>query len=143
MKNFVKVICMCGLAGILMSAQSSKHAKVKEEKSDKKAVYIMGVSASFVDSLVYFTDVQLLDSVQIGKKDLLPEAQHYSQQLQSYLEQQGIENRTCFVYYNRSEAKLKKLSAQLKTKYQSNNSRLLIQQVNPNEFRFTKPDDAE
>jgi hypothetical protein len=74
---------------------------------------------------------------------LLPEAQHYSQQLQSYLEQQGMENRTCFVYYNRSEAKLKKLSAQLKTKYQSNNSRLLIQQVNPNEFRFTKPDDEE
>jgi hypothetical protein len=72
---------------------------------------------------------------------LLPERQHYSQQLQGYLEQQGLQNRTCFVYYDRSEAKLKKLSAELKKKYQTNNSKLLIQQVNPNEFRFTKPEE--
>jgi hypothetical protein len=140
MKNFVKTLCLLGVAGILMSAQSSKNAKVKEDKK-KNAVYMLGVSASFTDSLVYFTEVQLIDSIKLGKKELLPERQHYSQQLQGYLEQQGLQNRTCFVYYDRSEAKLKKLSAELKKKYQTNNSKLLIQQVNPNEFRFTKPEE--
>jgi hypothetical protein len=130
-----------GVAGILMSAQSSKEAKVKEVKKD--AVYVLGVSASFTDSLVYFTEVQQVEGLKLGKKELLPERQHYSQQLQAYLEQQGLENRTCFVYYQRSEAKLKKFSAQLKQKYQKNNTKLLIQQVNPNEFRFTKPEDEE
>jgi hypothetical protein len=102
------------------------------------------VSASFTDSLVYFTEVQLLDSVKLGKKEMLPERPHYSQQLKDYLEgQEGLENRTCFVYYNRSEAKLKKQSAQLKAKYQKNNTKLLLRQVNPNAFRFTKPDDDE
>jgi hypothetical protein len=132
---------MMGMAGILMSAQSSKDAKVKENKK-KNAVYMLGVSASFTDSLVYFTEVQLIDSVKLGKKELLPERQHYSQQLQGYLEQhEGLQNRTCFVYYGRNEAKLKKLSAQLKEKYQKNNTKLLIQQVNPNEFHFTKPEE--
>jgi hypothetical protein len=142
MNNFVKMLCLMGVALIMMSAQSSKEAKVKEVKN-KKAVYMLGVSASFTDSLVYFTEVQKVEGIKLGKKELLPERQHYSQQLQTYLEQQGLQNRTCFVYYDRSEAGLKKLSAQLKEKYQKNNTRLLIQQVNPNEFHFTIPEDEE
>jgi hypothetical protein len=134
------MVCLAGALLTLTSAHAAKGTKAKKE--NKKAVYIMGVSASFTDSLVYFTDVQLLDSIQLGKKELLPERQHYSQQLKDYLEQkQGLENRTCFVYYGNNEAKLKKESAQLKAKYQKNNQRLLIRQVNPNEFYFTKPDD--
>jgi hypothetical protein len=140
MKNFVKLLCLAGIVGVCSLPAQAKKAKTVK----KNAVYVFGVSASFTDSLVYFTEVQLLDSVKLGKKEMLPERPHYSQQLKDYLEgQEGLENRTCFVYYNRSEAKLKKQSAQLKAKYQKNNSKLLLRQVNPNAFRFTKPDDDE
>ena len=142
MKNFVKLLCLAVVMGACTPALAKKNAGVKKVKENQ--VYIMGVSASFTDSLVYFTDVQLLEGVKVGKKALQPERQHYSEQLQGYLEQQGgLENRTCFVYYNRSEAKLKKESAKLKAKYQKNNSKLLLRQVNPNAFRFTKPDDED
>lgn len=90
--RFIKIFCSLFVVLILCSAFSLKGNKTK-------AVYIVGVSASFTDSLIYFTDIQLLDSVKLDNNKLLPQRSHYSYQLKNYLEgQEGLVNRTCFVY---------------------------------------------
>ena len=106
-----------------------------------KSVYIVGVSASFTDSLVYFTEIQLLDSVSLDKNKMLPERSQYSYQLKNYLEnEEGLTNRTCFVYFSNSRKKLQKTINKMKTKYQKGKT-LLIREVNPNAFKFKKPEE--
>lgn len=106
-------------------------------KGDKKVVYMAGVSASFSDSLVYFTDIQLVDSVELDKDDLLPQRQQYSYQLKTYLESKGgSSNRTCFVYFNTNKEKLQKEIKKLKEKYQKS-GKSIIRQVE-SDFKFTK-----
>ena len=98
--RFIKIFCSLFVVLILCSAFSLKGNKTK-------AVYIVGVSASFTDSLIYFTDIQLLDSVKLDNNKLLPQRSHYSYQLKNYLEgQEGLVNRTCFVYFDTNKSKL-------------------------------------
>ena len=88
----IKILCSLLLVLMVCSAFSLKGSK-------GKSVYIVGVSASFTDSLVYFTEIQLLDSVRLDKNKMLPERSQYSYQLKNYLEnEEGLTNRTCFVY---------------------------------------------
>lgn len=134
--RFIKVLCSLVVVLTLCSAFSLKGSK-------GKSVYIVGVSASFTDSLLYFTDIQLLDSVKLDKNKMLPERAQYSYQLKNYLEnQEGLTNRTCFVYFSTNKKKLQKTLDKMKTKYQKGKT-MLIRQVNPNEFRFTKPETVE
>ena len=50
----IKILCSLLLVLTVCSAFSLKGSK---------SVYIVGVSASFTDSLVYFTEIQLLDNL--------------------------------------------------------------------------------
>lgn len=68
----IKILCSLLLVLMVCSAFSLKGSK---------SVYIVGVSASFTDSLVYFTEIQLLDSVRLDKNKMLPERSQYSYQL--------------------------------------------------------------
>lgn len=107
------------------------------KKKGQAEVYMVGVSASFSDSLVYFTDIQLVDSVTLDKDDMLPQRQQYSYQLKTYLEAKtGQANRTCFVYFNENKAKLEKSIKKMKDKYQKS-GKSILRQVDP-EFKFTK-----
>lgn len=111
------------------------------KSSKNKPVYIVGVSASFTDSLVYFTEIQFLDSVHIDKNKMLPERAQYSYQLKNYLEnEEGLSNRTCFVYFSNSKKKLQKTVTKMKAKYQKGKT-MLMRQVNPNAFQFKKPEE--
>ena len=61
--------------------------QAKQKKVVQKPVYMIGVGVSFVDSAVFITDMQLVDSVTIEKKTkFLADRQLYSFQLQRYLE---------------------------------------------------------
>ena len=92
----------------------------------KKGMYIVGVSASFTDSLIYFTDIQFLDSVELDKDELLPMRGQYSDQLDSYLEQvKGMENRTCFIYFDEKKDKVEKTIKKMKEKYQKDGKSIL------------------
>lgn len=129
---------LCALLVVLMTC-SAFSLKGKKDKP----VYMVGVSASFTDSLVYFTEIQLLDSVYLDKNKMLPERSHYSYQLKNYLEnEEGLTDRTCFVYFSNKRRTLQKEMSKMKTKYQKGNT-LLIREVNPNAFRFTKPEETE
>ena len=129
MKN-IKILGALLLVFIMCSAFSMK-------KKDDKQVYIAGVSASFKDSLVYFTDIQLVDSVILDKNKMLPQRQQYSYQLKTYLESKlGQSNRTCFIYFDSNKTKLEKSIKKMKDKYEKS-GKSIIRQVD-SEFKFTK-----
>ena len=129
MKN-IKILGALLLVFVMCSAFSMK-------KNDDKQVYIAGVSASFKDSLVYFTDIQLVDSVILDKNKMLPQRQQYSYQLKTYLESKlGQSNRTCFIYFDSNKTKLEKSIKKMKDKYQKS-GKSIIRQVD-SEFKFTK-----
>lgn len=103
----------------------------------KNGMYIVGVSASFSDSLIYFTDIQFMDSVELGKDKLLPMRGQYSDQLEAYLElQKGLENRTCFIYFDEKKQKLEKAIQKMKAKYQKEGKSVLRE--TGADFKFTK-----
>ena len=103
----------------------------------KKGMYIVGVSASFTDSLIYFTDVQFVDSVSLGKDKLLPCRSQYSEQLDDYLKiQQGLKNRTCFIYYSKKKSSLEKTVKKMKEKYK-NDGKSIVRETG-SDFKFTK-----
>lgn len=99
--RYTKFFCFLFMMVVAVSA-FSKQPKDK----NKYGVYLAGVSASFTDSLVYFTDVQYLDSAAVDSKGLLVGRALYSIQLKDYLEQkQNGKNRTCFIFFSRKKKK--------------------------------------
>lgn len=132
--RYTKIICFLFAAAFAVSA-FSKQPKDK----NKYGVYLAGVSASFADSLVFFTDIQFVDSAAVDEKDMLVGRASYSYQLKDYLEQkQGEQNRTCFMFFNRKKAKLEKEMKKLKEKYQKGGT-LVIRNVD-SAFHFEKPE---
>ncbi len=123
------------LAIFVLLALVTSSAFAQKKKSN--GVYIAGVSASFKDSLVYFTDIQMVDSVKLDKDKLLPERQQYSYQLKTYLENKySSANRTCFIYFETNKEKLEKSMKKMKDKYQKG-GKSIVRQVD-SEFKFTK-----
>ena len=106
-------------------------------EDNKKGMYIVGVSASFTDSLIYFTDVQFVDSVTLNSEKLLPNRSQYSEQLEDYLKmREGGKNRTCFINYNKKKASLEKMVKKMKEKYQKDGKSILKE--TGSDFKFTK-----
>lgn len=127
--KYVKVLASLMLMFMVCTAFTSN------EKG--KGMYIVGVSASFTDSLVYFTDIQFVDSVELGKNDLLPMRDQYSDQLDIYLEHKlGMKDRTCFIYFNEKRAKLEKTIKKMKDKYKKAGTSILRE--TGDDFKFTK-----
>lgn len=127
--KIVRLVASLMLVFVVCSAFTAK------EKG--KGVYMVGVSASFTDSLIYFTDVQFVDSVLLDKDGFLPMRDQYSDQLEIYLEhKQGMKNRTCFIYYNEKKAKLEKTIKKMKDKYRKKGTSVLRE--TGTDFKFSK-----
>ena len=125
------------LSFVLAAAVAIPALAKKPKDKSKYGVYLVGASASFTDSLVYFTDIQLVDSAALGDKGLLKGRAQYSTQLKDFLEDNGVgKNRTCFVYYNPKKKKLQKELLKLKQKYQKGKT-LILKDVDPS-FKFEK-----
>lgn len=128
--KMIKVLASMAVVFMLCSAFSVKG-------DNKNGVYMVGVSASFSDSLVYFTDVLFVDSVKLNKDKMLPERGQYSSQLDSYLLQsEGLRNRTSFIYFDTKKERLEKNIGKMKKDYQKG-GKSIVKQVNPS-FKFTK-----
>ena len=110
-------------------------------KDKGNGIYMVGVSASFADSLVYFTDIQYLDSVTLDKKTtLLPNRNQYSEQLDDYMEQiKGMSNRTSFIYFNKNKGKLEKVVKELKEEYMEGGKSVLRE--TGSDFKFIKAEE--
>ena len=129
--KFVKIFASLFLVFMVCSAFSLKG------KKQESGMYMAGVSASFTDSLIYFTDVQFVDSVVLDKNKLLPLRELYSEQLEDYLENNlGMKNRTCFIYFDVKKAKVEKEIKKMKEKYLKD-GKAVLKEVGT-EFKFTK-----
>lgn len=132
--KFAKVLASLFLVLMVCSAATMKNKG--------KGMYIVGVSASFTDSLIYFTDIQFVDSVELGKDKLLPMRGQYSEQLDNYLEQGlGLQNRTCFIYFDDKKQSLEKIIKKMKDKYKKEGKSVLRE--TGADFKFSKPKPEE
>ena len=110
--RYTKFFCFL----LMMVFAASAFSKRPKDKN-KYGVYLAGVSASFTDSLVYFTAVQYLDSAAVDDKGLLVGRALYSIQLKDYLEQkQNGKNRTCFMFFSRKKKKRAKGTEEIEGK---------------------------
>lgn len=110
-------------------------------KKGDKPVYVFGLAASFNDSIVYYTEIQVLDSVSLDKEGFLPRRELYSYQLKNYLEYELKKpNYTCMIYFSENKKKLEKEAIKVKANYQKTNSTTL-QAIEPTQFTFKKAEE--
>ena len=130
----VKILFAIALVFTMCSAFSLK-------KDHSKPVYAFGISASFTDTVVYFTDIQILDSAKVSKEGFLSHRELYSYQLKNYLEDNQLQqNSTCMIYFSENKKKLEKEATKILNKYKKNN-RMTVSQIDSDKFHFTKPEE--
>ena len=111
------------------------------KKNDPKPVYAFGLSASFMDkdSVVYFTSIQLLDSVYLNEHGFLPQRDLYSYQLKNHLEYNMNKlNYTCIIYFSDNKKKLEKEASKVKKQYEKAKT-FVIEGLSQSDFSFKKP----
>jgi hypothetical protein len=111
--------------------------EAKPKKVVQKPVYMIGVGFSLVDSMVFITDMQLVDSITIEKKTkFLVDRQLYSFQFQRYLE--GAYKGGPYVpsvFFSPSRKKMERKYLSLHKRYvQSKDMRMIL--VDISQFRF-------
>ncbi len=105
-----------------------------------KPVYAFGIAASFNDSVVYCTEIQVLDSTALDKNGFLPKRDLYSYQLKNYLEYDLKKpDYTCMIYFSESKKKLEKEAVKVKAKYKKGT--MALQTIAPDKFSFKKPEE--
>ena len=132
--KYVKILFAIALVFTMCSAFSLK-------KDHSKPVYAFGISASFTDTVVYFTDIQILDSAKVSKEGFLSHRELYSYQLKNYLEDNQLQqNSTCMIYFSENKKKLEKEATKILNKYKNNN-RMTVSRIDSDKFHFTKPEE--
>ena len=97
------------------------YSAVQAKNAVEKKAYMFGFSASFNDSIVYFTNIQEVDSVWfIQKKDMLAGRSSYSSQLRDYFNKLNQPKRTCIVVGSKSLKKVEKKYEKMKKLYTQN-----------------------
>ena len=132
--KYVKILFAIALVFTMCSAFSLK-------KDHSKPVYAFVISASFTDTVVYFTEIQILDSVSLSKEGFLAHRELYSYQLKNYLEDNLLQqNSTCMIYFSENRKKLEKEATKILNKYKKNN-RMTVSRIDSDKFHFTKPEE--
>ncbi len=136
-KNIIAAIVLVAAVGSFTSA-SAKAVCVPK-------LYAFGFSASFNDSIVYFTDIQEIDSAWINDKTkFLISRDNYSYQLKNYFTNIGQEHRTCIISFALKRKDIEKKYKKMKEKYVKAGN-YSIKNVDKKDFRFAaiKPDNYE
>lgn len=101
---------------LLLTLVLSLH--ISAQKSTMQKIYAYGFSASFTDSVAYFTEIQEIDSAWIETKTkFLENRDSYSYQLKEYFAQQGDKNRTCMIFFALEKKDIEKKYLKMKKKY--------------------------
>ena len=113
------------------------NAMAKDENKVMPSIYVFGVSTSFNDSLVFFTDVMKLDSAwQDGKSGFIYGRGNYSFQLHDYLGRKGYPNRTCIFVSDKNIKNVTKKYEKMKSRY-TKKGKCEILLIDKSEFVFT------
>lgn len=122
---------------LLALSTCSMHVQGKERCTP---IYIFGTSASFNDSVVYITEIQIVDSAWIDEKtDFLVKRAEYSNQLNSYFIRQGMPTRTCFVTFATKEKAILKKMVKMRKKFNGSKKHPKhydIRLIDEEEFKF-------
>lgn len=115
MKKFISILFILCL--VMPSLSFAKGDKKKESKKKiQTEVYVWGVSLSFSDSIVYFTEIQRVEGAIIEDK-LLPNRHLYAYELKDYMSyEEGKPGRTSFIYFSDKRSKLEKKEQKVKKK---------------------------
>lgn len=105
------------LATIMLTVASPLSTNAKRVVVPK--MYMFGFAASFNDTIVYFTDIQAIDSAWIEKKSgFLQSRNVYTSQMRTYLNDElSMPHRTCVVFYSTKRAKVEKKYLKMRHKY--------------------------
>lgn len=108
-------------------------------KSKTQEVYMFGIAASFGDSIVYFTDIQIISGNEVLSKNGFLEARNqYAYQLKNYVENsENLPNRTCAIFFDKKKSKLEKKYIKLKNQYSKDKS-VLYRNLDSGKFKFVK-----
>lgn len=118
MKKFATLLFPVLAIGVLCSAFTPKdHTKTK----GIEPVYLFGFSFSFADSTIYFTDIQRIDSAQVGAHGMLMKRPVFSDQLRSHLMQRGVSVPTCAIFFSGSLEKADKQMTKIMKQYEKRN----------------------
>lgn len=114
-----------------------------EEKTIITSAYAFGFSASFKDSVVYFTEISEVDSLFMNSKTkFILGRDNYSYQLKNYLEGTlGEKNRTCVFLYELEEEKLMKKFVKMFNQYQKDG--YIVKTIGLKQFKFIPIDMTE
>jgi hypothetical protein len=121
----------------VFAVNSKQDSKKEDNQIDYETVYLFGFSFSFADSTAFLTDIQQLDSAQIGSHGILLQRGLYSDQMKSYLLDKGVELPTCIVFFSKSPKKTNKQLQKVMKRYDKEKVywRILPQ----SDFKFTNP----
>lgn len=125
------------IAVLLLTASASLTTSAKTIQVPK--AYMFGFVASFNDSIVYFTDIQTVDSVWVSsKKSLLAGRNQYSYQLRDHFAQRlNMPYRTCIVISSLERKDVEKKLQKMKQDYMvKNKGKYDVRFLSENEFRF-------
>ena len=108
-KYILTILCL-----LLIAVGTASARKQQVEK-----MYMFGMAAAFTDTIVHFTNIQVVDSVWIESKNhFLQDRDLYSLQLRNFLrDKQQSPNRTCIVFYSTKREKLEKKYQKMKRLY--------------------------
>lgn len=99
-------------------------------------IYAFGFAASFNDSVVYFTDIQTIDSVWVDSKTgFILERGMYANQMRNYFTRNGQPDRTCVFFYDVKFKNIARKFRKMKERYVSGNN-FDIRYLKPDEFAF-------
>jgi len=136
MKIQKTILCL-----VLLCLAFAGSAEAKRHRVKQMQMYMMGVAISHLDSAVFITDMQLVDSITIEKKTkFLMDRQLYSMQLRDYLSG-AYEGGpfVCTVYFGSSRKKMERRYLSLHKRYvQGSNMQTVL--VDQSQFRF-KPEE--
>lgn len=140
--KFLKYTLLAVALTVLMPAQSQAKPIVTLKG------YLFGFIANFTDSVVYFTDIQTVDSVWYDHKtQFLLGRSSYANQLRDYFTNSlSIPHRTCVVVFALTRKDAEKKYLKLKRQYTVKHAgHYDVRNLNENEFHFTSvnmaPDD--
>lgn len=123
---------------ILLAASAYMPASAKNIMVPK--AYMFGFIASFNDSIVFFTDIQEVDSVWVmeKKKSILAGRSSYAAQLRDFFSSGfNLNNRTCVVISGTKRKDVEKKYAKMKKQYTVKNAnRYDVHYVDATEFKF-------
>lgn len=138
--RFIKhAICLTILAAAFLAVP----CQAKKIKTD---IYIFGCSASFSDSIIYITSVQVLKDAEIDSKSkALMHRDMYSSQLKDFLtEEMRQPHRTCFVIFaDKEKAAMRKFEKVKKLYTVKAKGKFEVQFLTDDDFRFTLVHDDE